>query len=75
MLDYLKELESDFLILARVDPMKLDGPLFFRMAVNMGAYDGALTARVLKERRQEQGKKSLSSLLVENPDLIEWRTG
>lgn len=46
VLDYLPDLEADFLALYGVDDMlALDGPRFLRLAVRMPAYAGVMQAR------------------------------
>lgn len=46
MVQFLAEIESDMSVFHRVDNIYLmDGPLFFRRARLLTAYDGALTGR------------------------------
>jgi hypothetical protein len=50
VLDHLKDLESDFSVLHRVeDVYSLDGPRFFEFAERIFAYPGVMRARVEAE--------------------------
>ena len=54
--DYLRELEADFLALYRiVDPWSMPARRFFRLALRTPYYQGAMQAKVLAETEGQQG--------------------
>lgn len=49
VLDHLPDIEADFRVFYGLDPegiLNLSGPQFFSLAYRVGAYDGAVTARM-----------------------------
>ena len=74
MLEYLEDLESDFLLIGHVDPLSLDSATFFTLAARMSAYDGAVTARILKLREADRvaaKTQPLAALAMSDNDLFE----
>lgn len=55
VLDYEDDIASDLAVFHRVDdPMTLDGPRYFMLAVRLAAYAGVLAARAEKIRHDER---------------------
>lgn len=55
VINYLEDLEADFRVFYRVDDFdEIDGPKFFRLAMRVGAYQGAIAARMAEEREEEE---------------------
>lgn len=46
VLDYLDDLDADFLRFYRVDYTDLTGPRFFSLAARVGVYGGMMTERI-----------------------------
>lgn len=62
-LDYEADIESDLSAFHRIDdPMQIDGPRYFILALRLAAYSGVLAARVAKihadEREGASGARS-----------------
>lgn len=54
-LDYEADIESDLSAFHRVDdPMALDGPRYFSLALRLTAYSGVMAARAEKIRQDEE---------------------
>lgn len=55
VLDYEEDIASDLSAFHRVDePMTLDGPRYFSLAVRLAAYAGVLAARAEEQRQAER---------------------
>lgn len=55
MLDYLDDIASDFSVFHRVDDIgELPGPLFFKRAYRLAAYQGVMQARVNETAVEDQ---------------------
>lgn len=53
--EYEADIASDLSAFHRVDdPMALDGPLYFSLAIRLAAYSGVLAARAEKIRQDER---------------------
>lgn len=54
--NYLEDLEADFRVFYRIDDFnEIDGPMFFRLAMRVGAYQGVIAARMAKEEQERDG--------------------
>lgn len=54
MLDHLDDLASDFSVFHRIDDItSLPGPVFYRMAARLFAYQGVMQARQMAARQDE----------------------
>lgn len=55
VLDYEADIESDLSAFHRVDdPMTMDGPRYFRLALRLAAYMGVMAARAQERDQQER---------------------
>jgi hypothetical protein len=62
VVDYLDDLEADFLAIYRIDdPMVLSGPRFFKLAHRVGAYNGVITLLFQQEAERQPGATSQAS--------------
>lgn len=56
VIDHEADVESDLSVFHRVDdPMTLDGPRYFALAVRLAAYAGVMQARIIKAKEDERG--------------------
>ena len=54
-IDYEADIASDLSAFHRIDdPMQIDGPRYFSLAIRLAAYAGVLAARVEKMRQDER---------------------
>ena len=54
-IDYEADIASDLSAFHRVDdPMQIDGPRYFSLAIRLAAYSGVLAARAEKMRQDER---------------------
>lgn len=61
MLDHLDDLEADFLVFYGMEPLdilSISGPRFFALAYRVGAYDGALAARMAADEAPARSRGS-----------------
>lgn len=55
VLDYLEDLDADFLRFYRIDGFdSMDSQRFFSLALRVPFYDGVLTARIEAQREEEK---------------------
>lgn len=54
--EYEDDVESDLSAFHRIDdPMSIDGPRYFRLAVRLPAYMGVMQARAAEEQEKDNG--------------------
>lgn len=52
-INYLRELEADFLVFYRIaDPWSMPAPRFFRLALRIPYYAGAMQAKIMAEQER-----------------------
>lgn len=78
VLDYLDDLDADFLRFYRVDYTDLAGPRFFSLASRVGVYGGMMTERIRQQTAEVESEPMPSIAadakqvpLSELTDLIE----
>ena len=56
IIEHEEDVASDLSAFHRVDdPMTLDGPRYFSLAMRLGAYAGVMQARAIEARQDERG--------------------
>lgn len=68
VIDYEADIESDLSVFHRVDdPLTLDGPRYFRLALRLPAYMGVMQARAAEERENDGGGRHTQTQAPTSP--------
>lgn len=71
MLDYLRELDSDFSVFHRIDPLEQDAYRFWSRAWFLDRYGGAVANRRLAEKENSMGSPAPTLTRNTPPDRVD----